>query len=208
MPAMGSYRALPRAFYRRSVERVAADLLGRWLVSDLDGSRTVLRIVETEAYLGAADRASHGWNGRRTRRNASLYFSGGHAYVFWVYGLHLCLNAVTGDPGVASAVLIRAGEPRDGEATMVSRRGLSGAARPGAVAGGPGKLAQALGVTRELDGARLYRGELRVAGGCPTPESEIVRSPRVGIDYAGEAVRWPLRFSIRGNRHVSSPRPG
>ena len=75
---MGSYRALPKAFYRRSVERVAADLLGRWLVSDLGSSRTVLEIVETEAYLGAADRASHGWNGRRTRRNESLYLPGGH----------------------------------------------------------------------------------------------------------------------------------
>ena len=205
---MGSYRALPKAFYRRSVERVAADLLGRWLVSDLGNSRTVLEIVETEAYLGAADRASHGWNGRRTRRNESLYLPGGHAYVFMVYGLHLCLNAVTGDPQVASAVLLRAGEPRGGEATMVSRRRLSGAVRPGAVAGGPGKLAQALGLTRELDGARLYRGELRIAAGRPTPASEIVRSPRVGIDYAGEAANWLLRFSIRGNRHVSSPRPG
>ena len=116
---------------------------------------------------------------------------------------------------MASAVLIRAGEPVMGEEAMARRRGLAGGGvgelrkpRPGDLAGGPGKLAQALGIDLEQDGSPLYRGPLRIAAGEPVAAREIVRSPRVGIDYAEEAVGWPLRFSVAGNRHVSRPRPG
>ncbi len=198
---------LPAAFYRRDAEEVARDLLGRWLVREIDGARLALSIVETEAYLGAPDRASHAWGGRRTERNRSLYLAGGHAYVYFIYGMHHCLNAVTGRAEAGSAVLIRAGEPVAGEAAMAARRGLGRPPRPGDLAGGPGKLCRALGVDRALDGAALWRGELTIARGEPVAAEAIAAGPRIGVAYAGEAAAWPLRFAVRGNPHVSRPRP-
>lgn len=204
---MSRFRPLSSSFYRRPAETVARDLLGRFLVRELDGERLVLRLVETEAYLGAPDRASHAWDGRRTARNESLYLAGGHAYVYMIYGLHFCLNAVTGEAGVGSAVLLRAGEPVGGEERMRENRGWTRVPKPGDLAGGPGKLCQALGIGRELDGVLLDRPPLFIATGEPAAEAEIVASPRIGVDYAGEAALWPLRFSLRGHRHVSKPWP-
>ena len=128
---MSRFRPLPTSFYRRPAETVARDLLGRYLVRELDGERLVLRLVETEAYLGAPDRASHAWGGRRTPRNESLYLAGGHAYVYMIYGLHFCLNAVTGEAGIGSAVLLRAGEPVEGEERMRENRGWTRAPKAG-----------------------------------------------------------------------------
>jgi DNA-3-methyladenine glycosylase len=205
--ALSRYRSLPIAFYRRSAEAVARDLLGRYLVREVDGERLVLRLVETEAYLGAPDRASHAWAGRRTPRNESLYLTGGHAYVYFIYGMHFCLNAVTGEVGTGGAVLLRAGEPVLGAERMAENRGWARVPRPGDLAGGPGKLCQALAVGRELDGVLLSLPPLRLTAGEPANPEEIVASPRIGVDYAGEAAAWPLRFSLRGNPHVSRPRP-
>ena len=196
------------SFYRRPAEVVARELLGRHLVRELDGERLVLRLVETEAYLGAPDRASHAWGGRRTARNASLYLSGGYAYVYFIYGMHYCLNAVTGRAGEGGAVLLRAGEPLAGDERMAELRGLLAAPRPGELAAGPGRLCRALGIDRELDGARLDRGELRITEGEPFPDQQVVAGPRIGIAYSGEAATWPLRFAVLGNSHVSRPRPG
>ena len=193
--------ALPLSFYRRPADEVARDLLGRWLVRELDGERLVLRVVEAEAYLGAPDRASHAWGGRRTARNESLYLPGGHAYVYFIYGMHWCLNAVTGEKDMGGAVLIRAGEPIEGEARMAANRG-----RSKDIATGPGKLCQALRIDRALDGHLLDRPPLTIARGEPVEAEEIVAGPRVGVDYAGEAAAWPLRFAVRGNPHVSRPR--
>ena len=204
---MSRFRTLPRSFYRRPAETVARDLLGRFLVHELDGERLVLRLVETEAYLGAPDRASHAWDGRRTPRNESLYLAGGHAYVYMIYGLHFCLNAVTGEAGVGSAVLLRAGEPVAGAERMRENRGWTRVPKAGDLAGGPGKLCQALAIGRELDGVLLDRPPLLITAGEPAAEVEIVASPRIGVDYAGEAALWPLRFSLRGHRHVSKPWP-
>ncbi|MFQ5350725.1 MAG: DNA-3-methyladenine glycosylase, partial [Thermoanaerobaculia bacterium] len=159
---MSRLRALPRSFYRRPAETVARELLGRYLVRRLGGERVVVRLVETEAYLGAPDRASHAWNGRRTARNESLYLAGGHAYVYLIYGLHHCLNVVTGERQVGSAVLLRAAEAVSGEHRMKRNRGLGRRLRPGDLAGGPGKLCQALAVDRRQDGLSLLRGELVV----------------------------------------------
>lgn len=204
---------LPAAFYRRDTEAVARELLGRWLVRRLGrserggGERLVLRIVETEAYLGAPDRASHAWAGRRTARNESLYLAGGHAYVYFIYGMHHCLNAVTGEQDLGSAVLIRAGEPVAGAETMAAHRDLGRPPRPGDLAGGPGKLCRALAIDRGLDGAPLWRGELTLTAGEPAEPAEIAAGPRIGVAYAGEAARWPLRFALGGNRHVSRPWP-
>lgn len=212
MPVSHLYTPLPGSFYRRPVPEVARDLLGRYLVRENgDGSRLALRLVETEAYLGASDRASHAWAGRRTDRVASLYLPPGHAYVYFIYGMHYCLNAVAGpepgDEAQGGAVLIRAGEAVEGRDRMVSNRGWEGKrVRPGDVAGGPGKLCKAMGIDRAFDGVPLFGGELYLAEGVPTPESEIAAGPRVGIDYAGEAVSWPLRFAVKGNPEVSRPR--
>ncbi len=209
-------RPLPLSFYRRPTAEVARDLLGRYLVRELSAApeagppaeRLVLRLVETEAYLGAPDRASHAWDGRRTARNESLYLAGGYAYVYFIYGMHWCLNAVTGEAGIGSAVLLRAGEPVAGEERMAANRRRPRPPRPGDLAGGPGKLCQALAVDRALDGARLDRPPLWIAAGEPLADAEVAAGPRVGVDYAGEAAAWPLRFAARGNRHVSRPRPG
>lgn len=206
---MTRFRPLSPSFYRRPAEEVARDLLGRYLVRELEGERLVLRLVETEAYLGAPDRASHAWGGRRTPRTESLYLPGGHAYVYFIYGMHFCLNAVTGEADVGSAVLLRAGEPVEGEERMRENRGWTRVPRPGDLAGGPGKLCQALAVGRELDGVRLDRPPLWIARGTPalsgTGGEEVVAGPRIGVDYAGEAAAWPLRFMLQGNRHVSKP---
>lgn len=204
---MSRFRPLPTKFYRRPAEVVARDLLGRYLVRELDGERLVLRIVETEAYLGTADRASHAWGGRRTPRNESLYRPGGWSYVYFIYGMHWCLNAVTGEEGVGSAVLLRAGEPVAGEARMMENRGWTRPPRPGDLAGGPAKLCQALAIDRALDGVLLDRPPLAITTGEPVPEEAIAAGPRIGVDYAGEAAAWPLRFAVRGNPHVSKPRP-
>lgn len=200
---------LPPDFYRRPAEEVARDLLGRHLVRKLDGERLALSLVETEAYLGGPDRASHAWGGRRTARNESLYLPGGFAYVYFIYGMHYCLNAVTGEEGVGSAVLLRAGEPVEGAQRMARLRGYAGgkAPRPGDLAGGPGKLCRALAIDRALDGAPLDRPPLWIEAGAPVGSAEVAAGPRVGVDYAGEAAGWPLRFAVRGNAHVSRPRP-
>lgn len=204
---MSRLRPLPRSFYRRPAETVARELLGRYLVRRLGEERLVVRLVETEAYLGAPDRASHAWGGRRTARNESLYLAGGHAYVYLIYGLHHCLNVVTGEPEVGSAVLLRAAESVTGESRMATHRGLARRLRPGDLAGGPGKLCQALAVDRRQDGLSLLGGELTVARGEPVAAERIAAGPRVGVDYAGEAAAWPLRFAELGNREVSRPRP-
>jgi DNA-3-methyladenine glycosylase len=205
---MDALRPLPLSFYRRPAEAVARELLGRYLVRELAGERLILRLVETEAYLGAPDRASHAWGGRRTARNESLYLPGGHAYVYFIYGMHWCLNAVTGEADSGGAVLLRAGEPVAGEERMAENRGWTRKLRPGDLAGGPGKLCRALAVGRELDGVLLDRSPLFIAEGGPVGEAEVAAGPRIGVDYAGEAAAWPLRFAVRGNPHVSRPRPG
>jgi len=205
---LSRFRPLPRSFYRRPAETVARDLLGRYLVREIEGERLVLRLVETEAYLGEPDRASHAWAGRRTPRTESLYLPGGHAYVYFIYGMHWCLNAVTGEAGIGSAVLLRAGEPVEGEERMRVLRKWVRPPRPGDLAGGPGKLCQALGIDRSLDGVLLDAPPLWIAKGEPVGEEEIAAGPRIGVDYAGEAAAWPLRFAVRGNPHVSRPRLG
>ena len=164
-----------------------------------------MKIVETEAYLGASDRASHAWNGRKTERTSTLYLPGGSAYVYLVYGLHDCLNAVTGRENEGEAVLIRAGEPVSGEQLMVANRGLEGAVKPGVVGGGPGKLCQALAIDRSFDGTSLFAGDLMITAGEVVAPHRIGSGPRIGIGYAKEAIEWPLRFALRGNPHVSRP---
>lgn len=198
---------LPQSFYRRSATEVARDLLGRHLIRKIGDRRLVLSIVETEAYLGVGDRASHAWNGRRTRRNQVLYERGGAAYVYLIYGMYHCLNAVTEGGEEGGAVLIRAGEPLVGLRSMQRRRRLARRPRAGDVAGGPGKLCQALDVDLRFNGCRLDDAALRIARGEPAAADRVVSAARIGVDYAGSAASWPLRFALRGNPHVSKPLP-
>jgi len=167
------------------------------LVSDVGGRRTAGRIVETEAYLGPDDPASHGYRARRTRRNASMFERPGTAYVYFTYGMHWCLNAVTEREGIPAAVLIRALEPLDGLPTMRRRRRN---APDRELCSGPAKLCQALGVTGREDGAPLTRGRLRIVRQGSRQRYAIIVTPRIGIT---RAVDWPLRFLIEGSPWVS-----
>jgi len=202
-------RALPVAFFRRDAETLARDLLGRYLIRTTSkGVRAVARIVETEAYLGARDRASHAYGGRRTVRTETMYRAGGCAYVYLVYGIHHCLNVVAGPSGEAQAVLVRAIDPIAAGEWMRGNRSLGERVGPGDIGGGPGKLCQALMIDRSFDGASLLRGRLRCAAGEPIGDAEVARGPRIGVDYAGEASAWPLRFAVAGHVEMSRPRLG
>ncbi len=206
MSASSPFKVLPADFYRRPAPEVARALLGRYLVRRVEGRRLVVRLVETEAYLGAPDRASHAWNGRRTPRVESLYLTGGHAYVYFIYGMHYCLNVVTGEAQVGSAVLLRAGEAVEGGGEMARNRGLARVPRPGDLAGGPGKLCKALAIDRAQDGLSLLAGELTLTQGDPVAGYAVASGPRIGVAYAKEAATWPLRFAIQGHPQMSRPK--
>jgi DNA-3-methyladenine glycosylase len=185
---------------------VARALLGCVLWRRLDdGTRLAARIVETEAYLGANDMASHARRGLRSERNASMYLEGGHAYVYFTYGMHWCLNVVTQEEGLAEAVLLRAAEPVRGIEAMRARRPK--AKKDTDLMNGPGKICMAMDIDRRLDGTSL-RGDLLwlSARDLDLGDQEIAVTPRIGIDNSGDAAAWPLRFFIRGNRYVSAYR--
>jgi DNA-3-methyladenine glycosylase len=179
---------------------VARALLGRVLVCDLARTRLAGRIVEVEAYRGARDPASHAFRGR-TARNAVMFGPPGHAYVYFTYGMHHCVNLVCGREGVAAAVLLRALEPLAGEEVMRRRRGAVGRER---FMRGPGCVTQALGLSREHDGTDLVRGALWVADLPPRRDGRaLVSGPRIGI-RAGAELPW--RFWLAGHPCVSGPR--
>lgn len=208
-PTERELRPLGLDLYRRGAEEVARELLGRYLVRSVGGRRrAVVKIVETEAYLGEIDAASHAAGGRRTARTETMYRAGGIAYVYLIYGIYHCLNVVTGPAERASAVLVRAVEAIEGVDWMAENRGARPPLAPGQLGGGPGKLSMALAIDRSHDGAPLDRGELVLSEGRPVEASGIARGPRIGVDYAGEAAAWPLRFGIAGHREMSRPRLG
>ena len=195
-------RALSASFYDRPTERVARGLLGAVLEHASPEGFASGRIVETEAYLGPDDPACHAVVGR-TERTWNLHGPPGVAYVYFIYGVHWCFNAVTREEGHGSAVLVRAVEPVRGVELMRRRRGM--VRRDIDLTNGPGKLCQALGITGALDGARLDRGALRILVGEPLPDADVDVTARVGITKAAD---WPLRWVVRGNPYVSLGRPG
>jgi DNA-3-methyladenine glycosylase len=199
--AAARYAPLPPSFYERPAEVVARDLLGMLLVSTIAG-RAVGRIVETEAYIGPHDDASHAAARiGRTARNASMFGPPGIAYVYRSYGVHWCLNVVTDTPGFPAAVLIRAFEPVIGLAAMRRRRHLTRPGAPDTVLGsGPGNVAAALGITGDQDGHALAARPLWIAAGEPVPDEQVRSGPRVGIT---RAAAWPLRFWVAGSPCVS-----
>jgi DNA-3-methyladenine glycosylase len=205
---------LPRDYYRRDAVELATALLGQKLVRVHDGVRLTGLIVEVEAYLGVVDRAAHTYAGRRTARNASMWAEGGHAYVYFTYGLHHCFNVVAGRQGDPVAVLVRALEPVEGLDEMARFRLRPGGngrdptrrLRPTELCSGPAKLCQAMWIDRSLDGADLVRSDelfIERVRRRSYPASRIGVGPRVGVAYAGEWARKPLRFFLADNPHVS-----
>jgi DNA-3-methyladenine glycosylase len=179
-------RRLPAAFYRRPALEVARDLLGRTLCRELPDGRVLRgRLVEVEAYVGPADRASHAHRGW-TPRTRWMFEKGGLAYVFLVYGMHHCLNVVTGEAGHPSAVLLRAAESPDGSS-----------------ASGPGRLTRAFHVDRALDGSSFLTGPLWLEAGEPVADRAVRRTPRIGVDYAGAWASRLYRFVIANHPALS-----
>ena len=181
-------------FYARPTAEVARGLLGQVLVSRVDGREAAGRIVEVEAYLGPHDPACHAYGHRRTARTEPLYGRPGTAYVYFTYGMHWCLNAVTESTGFPAAVLIRALEPLAGFDTMRERRGRE------PLCSGPARLCEALGITGMLNGVSLQRGVLRIVEGEKPRARDIVTGPRIGITQAAD---WPLRFYLKDSPWVS-----
>ena len=193
LPRALRLRQAPRAFFRRDTIAVARELIGAWFARRYRGAWYGARIVETEADLGERDAAAHSFKGRRTARVEPMYADGGHLYVFFVYGMHHCANVVTREEGEPQAVLLRAAEAPEGA--------------PPRLLSGPGRLCAALGVTAAASGADLVSGgDCRIflprAGRPP-----IGVSPRVGVDYAGRAAGWPLRFFDADSPAVSVRKP-
>jgi DNA-3-methyladenine glycosylase len=184
---------LPRSFYRRPTVEVARDLLGKLLVH----GETAGRIVETEAYLGGDDLASHSAHGI-TARTRVIFGSPGHAYVYFIYGMYECLNLVAEPAGKPGCVLIRAVEPVRGIEIMQRRRPAAHTLRE--LASGPGRLTLALGITRALNGADVTRGSLTVRAVGDVAPFEIEVTPRIGIRQCAD---WPLRYTVKGNPFVS-----
>lgn len=198
-------RIVPRSFYSGpNPVKVARGLLGKIVRVKGKSGDCAARIVETEAYGGAQDRASHAWKGR-TARNESMFGRPGTAYIYLCYGIHRMMNVVTAPEGVAAAVLIRAVEPLEGVEQMARRRGVS--ASEFRLTAGPGVLTQALGICMDWCGSDLVCGPISIEDdGVKVPKGKIETGRRVGVNYAGPAAQFPWRFWIRGNRWVSRAR--
>ncbi len=205
-------RRATRRFFSTDAASLARGLLGAALVRTLD-SGEVLRatIVETEAYVGVRDRASHAFGGRRTPRNESMYARPGTLYVYFTYGMHHCANIVCGAPGEPVAVLLRALEPIDGIELMRSNRGSGSARGPipdRMLCRGPGNLCRAMAIDRSLDGIDLGGGagsavSVEISRRSPIERASIARGPRIGLGDVGSWKDRPLRFWVRGSPFVS-----
>jgi DNA-3-methyladenine glycosylase len=188
---------LARDFYQRTTETVARALLGKLLVRSHPDGLVMVRLTEVEAYLGVDDPACHTYHGRRTARTETMWGEAGHAYVYLIYGMHHCLNVVTVSAEQPEAVLLRGGSVVEGHALVRARRGPQVEER--FLVDGPGKLCQALAISRADDGADLClpQSSLRICDdGTTVADAQVRRLPRVGVDYAGEAASWPLRLLI------------
>jgi DNA-3-methyladenine glycosylase len=190
-------KAVPRKFYRRDPRDVAPELLNKLLVRD----NRIGRIVEVEAYCGGEDPGSHAYRGM-TARNASMFGPPGHLYVYFTYGMHWCANAVCGDEGVGVAVLLRALAPVAGIEAMRDLRPK--ARRDRDLCSGPGKLCQALSITRDLDGADVVSGNdgVRIADDGTPPPTTPGNSPRIGLTAGAE---HPWRWFVPGDPNLSRP---
>jgi DNA-3-methyladenine glycosylase len=200
----GNLKKLDHAFYdRKNVVLIARELLGKILVTQFEGMRTSGRIVETEAYNGVIDRASHAFGGRRTNRSETIYGGPGTVYVYIVYGLHYLFNVVTNKKDTPHAILIRALEPVEGVDYMLKRTGKPVADYT--ITKGPGNLARALGISKIHTGGNLFSKEIFIEDdGLRYKKDQIVVTHRIGVDYAGMDAQLPYRFIVKGNPYVSA----
>jgi DNA-3-methyladenine glycosylase len=196
-------RKLDKAFYEREdVVKIAKELIGKVLVTNFDGVITSGRIVETEAYNGAVDKASHAYNNRRTKRTEIMFGEGGNAYVYLCYGIHHLFNVVTNVKDVPHAVLIRAVEPLEGIDIMLER--MKKTKLDFSIGRGPGNVSKALGIATHHTGNTLFGKDIYIADdGTKIPAKHIIASPRIGVDYAAEDALLPYRFYLKDNGYVS-----
>ena len=196
---------LPLSYYsNQDVLFLAQNLLGKVLFTDSNGEITAGIIVETEAYFGVLDKASHAYGGRRTNRTETLYSHGGVSYVYLCYGIHHLFNVVTSVKDEPHAVLIRAVEPLIGKDIMELRRNMS--ADKAAISSGPGSAAKALGIDQSFNKKDLVGNEIWIEDhGIQYPPDDIIKAPRIGVAYAQEDALLPWRFFVKGNKYVSKP---
>ncbi len=197
-------KKLPVSFYnRKNVLQIAKELLGKILVTDFDGIKTIGRIVETEAYIAHIDKASHAYAGKRTQRNEHMYAEPGTAYVYICYGMHQMFNVVTNEKNVPDAVLIRALEPLDGFEDMLKRTGKLTV--DFSITKGPGNVGKAMGISKIHSGSKLTGKNIYIAEDDCSSVSEINigKSSRIGVTSAGRDALLPYRFYLKGNKYVS-----
>ena len=200
------WERLPREFYLRDTVEVARDLLGRYLVRQGPGGLLACRITETEAYCGPGDAACHSAKkaSRKGGRTNVMYEAGGVAYVYLIYGMYCCFNVVTRPKGEPEAVLIRSAQPLLGLPRMARNRGMeTERVRERALLTGPGKLCQGMEISRELYGEPLWGERLWLTWGEPVGAERIAATPRINVDYAGEAASWPWRFVEKDSAFLS-----
>lgn len=205
-------KKLPPAFYRRDTLQVARELLGKVLITNTPDGVCAGRIVETEGYLGPRDKAAHSYKASPFGRTNVMYEPGGKAYVYLIYGMYYCLNAVTREQGVPEAVLIRSVEPVEGITLMTLRRQASLRKKPGeglreipkkALLSGPGKLCLGMGIDKSFYGEELWGDRLFIGDAPALPEEQVAATPRIGIDYAEEAKDFPYRFIVKDSPFLS-----
>lgn len=196
---------LPKDFYlSKEVVDIAKKLLGKYLFTQINGEISGGYIVETEAYQGITDKASHAFGNRLTNRTKTMYQTGGVAYVYLCYGIHEMLNVVTSVEGEPHAVLIRAINPTEGMDLMLERRKMISLKNN--LTAGPGSVAKALGVSRKMNGLGFQGDEIWIEDcGLSFPDDQIAAVPRVGVAYAKEDALLPYRFYVKGNPFVSKP---
>lgn len=194
---------LPESFYnRKDVVKIAKELLGKVLVTNFDNVHTAGMIVETEAYAGAGDKASHAHGNRRTKRTEIMFGQGGMAYVYLCYGIHHLFNVVTNLKDTPHAILVRAVEPLEGIPDMLERRHKETVTH--ALTGGPGAMSEALGIHTRHTGFSLQGPEIYIEDrGIKISPKNIVAGTRVGVAYAQEDAMLPYRFSVKDNKFVS-----
>jgi DNA-3-methyladenine glycosylase len=200
---VSSFNKLPKEFYLgRDVIKIATELLGKIIVTRFDRIITAARIVETEAYNGAVDKASHAYGNRRTNRTEVMFAEGGVAYVYLCYGIHHLFNVVTNIKDTPHAVLIRAAEPLTGVEDMMIRTGKK--ILDNTLTRGPGNVSKALGIHTRHTGMSLLSDELYIASDGYRPKPAMIgATPRIGVDYAAEDALLPYRFVVKNNPYVS-----
>lgn len=193
---------LSENFYKTDALKLAQDLLGKLLIRNTDEGQIVCRIIETEAYMGVTDKAAHSYGGKRTARTKTMYLPGGHAYVYFIYGMHYCLNIIANEIDIPEGVMIRAVQPISGLELIRENRGRT-LVKIEDFTNGPGKLCKSMKIDKELNGECLYMSKNLYLEDDGYSGFNIIACPRINIDYAEEYKEKPWRFFIEGNPYIS-----